>query len=211
MTLFERLRADAAADWSAYVGHPFVAGLGHGTLPAAAFRRYLTQDYLFLVQFARAAALAAFKSDTLSDLRAASATLTGLLEVELPLHVALCSGWGADEAALQAEPEALETVAYTRFVIDRGLAGDRLDLETALAPCVLGYREIGLRLEAAGGAEPSNPYAAWIRTYAGLEYGAVAEAAGRTLDRLWLARGSEARYPPRCWRRSAPPPGSKRR
>ena len=29
-------------------------GLGDGTLPIPAFRRYLTQDHLFLIQFARA-------------------------------------------------------------------------------------------------------------------------------------------------------------
>ena len=195
MTLFERLRADAGADWWAYVGHRFVTGLGDASLPAHAFRRYLTQDYLFLIQFSRAMALAAYKSDTLADLRAASATLAALLDVEMPLHVAYCTGWGIDETALQAEPEALETIAYTRFVLERGLAGDRLDLEAALAPCVLGYREIGATLHAAGGAKAANPYAAWILTYAGDEYRAVADAAERTLDRLWAARGSEARYP----------------
>ena len=195
MSLFARLRADAAADWSAYVGHAFVTGLGDGTLPQAAFRRYLTQDYLFLIQFARAAALAAYKSDTLDELRAAATTLTGLLDIEMPLHLTACAGWDLNEAALQAEPEALETIAYTRFVLERGLSGDRLDLEAALAPCVLGYREIGEGLHAAGSTRASNPYNAWVETYAGAEYRAVADAAEQTLDRLWRARGSEARYP----------------
>jgi thiaminase/transcriptional activator TenA len=195
MSLFARLRANAGADWSAYVGHAFVTGLGDGTLPQAAFRRYLTQDYLFLIQFARAAALAAYKSDTLDELRAAAATLSGLLDLEMPLHVTYCAGWGLDEAALQAEPEALETIAYTRFVLERGLAGDRLDLETALAPCVLGYGEIGRRLHETGGIHPANPYADWIATYAGAEYCAVADAAEATLETLWASRGSEARYP----------------
>ncbi len=35
----------------------------------------------------------------------------------------------------------------TRFVLDRGMAGDLLDLHVALAPCVLGYAEIGTALE----------------------------------------------------------------
>ena len=57
MTLFERLKAAAAADWGDYVGHPFVRQLGDGSLPEAAFRAYLVQDYLFLIHFARAWAL----------------------------------------------------------------------------------------------------------------------------------------------------------
>jgi len=193
MTLFERLRADAGADWDAYVAHPFVEALGRGDLALAAFRRYLIQDYLFLIQFSRAYALAAYKSETLADLRAAAATLAALSDTEMKLHVACCAEWGIGEAAMAAEPEALETVAYTRFVLERGMAGDRLDLEAALAPCVLGYAEIGARL-ARGGIDAANPFAAWIRTYAGADYAEVAQASSATLERLWAQRGSEARY-----------------
>ena len=194
MMLFERLRADAGPDWDAYVGHCFVEGLADGTLPPAAFRRYLTQDTLFLVHFARAYALAAFKSDTIDELRRASGTLSALLEVEMPLHLRFCAGWGLDERAMQATPESIELIAYTRFVHERGMAGDRLDLEAALAPCVLGYAEIGERLAHAAD-DATNPYREWAATYAGPAYQAVARSAGLSLDGLWAARGSEARYP----------------
>ena len=57
--LYRRLRDACAADWQAYTWHPFVHGISQGTLPLPAFRRYLIQDYLFLIHFARAKALAA--------------------------------------------------------------------------------------------------------------------------------------------------------
>ena len=57
--LFRRLRDACAAEWEAYTWHPFVRAMSDGTLPLAAFRRYLVQDYLFLLHFARAEALAA--------------------------------------------------------------------------------------------------------------------------------------------------------
>ena len=50
--LYGRLRQLAAADWQHYVAHPFVRQLAEGTLAESAFRRYLTQDYLFLIHFA---------------------------------------------------------------------------------------------------------------------------------------------------------------
>ena len=53
LTIFSRLKAAAADDWAGYVDHEFVRQLGDGTLPEAAFRMYLVQDYLFLIQFAR--------------------------------------------------------------------------------------------------------------------------------------------------------------
>jgi thiaminase/transcriptional activator TenA len=54
MDIFDRLKAAAVTDWQSYVDHDFVRQMGAGTLPQAAFRTYLVQDYLFLIQFARA-------------------------------------------------------------------------------------------------------------------------------------------------------------
>lgn len=189
---FGRLKDGAGPLWTEFVEHPFVLGLGDGSLPQPAFRRYLTQDYLFLIQFARTYALAGFKATTVADLQAASAGFAAIL-AELPLHVSFCAGWGIAEADMAAEPEALETVAYTRFVLDAGMSGDVLDLYAALAPCVLGYAAIGQKL----GARPAggNPYAAWIDTYAGADYQQSAAMMAATLDRLWAERGAENRLP----------------
>jgi thiaminase/transcriptional activator TenA len=191
--LFGQLRRNAGLLWSDYVGHNFVRALGEGVLPTASFRRYLTQDYLFLIQFARAYALAGYKSETLDDLRAAAAGLDAVLR-EMPLHVSFCAQWGLTEAEMAAEPEAMETVAYTRFVLERGLAGDLLDLQVVLAPCVLGYAEIGARLNGAH-HDPAHPYAAWIATYAGAEYQQAADDAMDVLDRLADRAGGVARLP----------------
>ena len=60
--LFRRLRAASGADWTGYTWHPFVQRLSDGTLPLPAFRHYLIQDYLFLIHFARAKALAVVKT-----------------------------------------------------------------------------------------------------------------------------------------------------
>ena len=110
--LFGRLRADAATEWEAYVAHPFVRGLRDGTLAPARFRHFLVQDYLYLLQYARAWALAITKSDTLAEMRAAAEIVSGLLLRELSLHVEYCRGWGLDEDALQAQPASIETLAY---------------------------------------------------------------------------------------------------
>ena len=192
---FAALREAAGDDWRAYVEHPFVRGLGAGTLPEAAFRHYLVQDYLFLIQFARAYGLAAYKADTLAEIHEASAGLKALVEVEMDLHRAYCADWGIAEDALEAVEADGATLAYTAYVLERGLAGDLLDLRVALAPCVVGYGEIGARLAAdpatrAGG----NPYAPWIEMYAGEEYQAFMRAEIEALDQLAARRGGSARF-----------------
>jgi thiaminase/transcriptional activator TenA len=95
---------------------------------------------------------------------------------------------------MAALPEATATMAYTRYVLEAGLQGDLLDLYVALAPCVLGYGEIGTRLAADPATRRAgNRYAAWIDMYAGAEYQAVARAHADTLDRLWTARAGAGR------------------
>ena len=68
MSFFERLKTAASAEWRAYTEHPFTNGLADGSLAEAAFRHYLVQDYLFLIEFARAYALAVYKSPRLTDM-----------------------------------------------------------------------------------------------------------------------------------------------
>lgn len=194
MDIFDRLKAAAPTEWASYVDHSFVRQMGQGSLPETAFRTYLVQDYLFLIQFARAWALAAYKSRRPSDIRAAQAGLAAILD-ETDLHVRLCARWGLSKADIEAAPEHQATVAYTRFVLDCGAAGDLLDLHVALSPCVIGYAEIGRALSPDGvAALGDHPYREWIGEYAGEGYQGVAAAARKHLDELAARSMTEQRF-----------------
>ncbi len=192
--LFRRLRDAAGADWTGYTWHPFVQRLADGTLPLAAFRHYLIQDYLFLIHFARAKALAVVKGESLEAMRGKAAAVLSILD-ETKLHLRYCAEWGLSEAEVTQVAETAETVSYTRWVMDRGLAGDILDLEVALAPCTVGYGEVARRIL----ADPAtvldgNPYRSWIEAYGAADYQALAEAAALRIDALGVSHGGEARF-----------------
>jgi thiaminase/transcriptional activator TenA len=185
MSFFEQLKTAAAAEWRAYTEHPFTEGLAEGSLAEAAFRHYLVQDYLFLIEFARAYALAVYKSPQLADMREAAGGLSAILDVEMNLHIKLCAGWGLSPTDLEQAPPASEMLAYTRYVLDAGMRGDLLALKVALAPCVIGYAEIATRLAARPNAlAATNPYSVWISEYAGGPYQEVAANARAQLDGL---------------------------
>jgi thiaminase/transcriptional activator TenA len=195
-TLFDRLVAAAGATWPSYTRHEFVLRLAKGDLPEAAFRHYLIQDYLFLKHFTRAWGLAIYKSDTLAEMRRAQGLVAATLDVEIGLHVEYCRSWGIDSAEIETTPEAMATVAYTRFVLDRGVAGDRLDLEIALAPCIVGYAEIAAERMAANTTKlDGNPYKSWLDMYASAEYQTLAADAKAALDEQFSRRGGEGRFP----------------
>ena len=195
LALFEKLKADNAETWQAYTHHEFVTGMQSGDLPRVAFQHYLKQDYLFLIQFARAYALAIYKAESLTEMRSALAGVKAILEMEMELHVGYCADWGITADELETLEEAPETIAYTRFVLERGMAGDLLDLMVALAPCAIGYGEIGARLAKARETKiEGNPYITWIEMYAGDEYQQLVMDMTAEIDTLAGKRYTKARF-----------------
>lgn len=182
MGLFSLLK-ESAPEWDPYIHHAFVEDLGEGTLPLPIFQDYLVQDYLFLVQYARANALGAYKSRTLAEVEAAAQGLSATIH-ETNLHRRLTERWGITGDDLDRAPEKQATVAYTRYVLDTGMAGDLLELQIALAPCQIGYAEIGTYLEPKLKENPDHPYSEWIQEYAGDDFQNQAVAMTKLLDDL---------------------------
>lgn len=184
--VFAVLRQGCPTTWAAYTHHPFVMGLGDGTLPRAAFLHYLIQDYVFLVHFARAWSLAVVKAETLDEMKICASTVNALINHEMDLHVKTCAAEGIDQTTLFAAKEEVANLAYTRYVMDAGLQGDFLDLIAALAPCCFGYGEIGHQL--AQTSAPDTPYADWIATYSGGEYQHAMTSVGQMFDAAVIRR-----------------------
>lgn len=176
-TAFDRLKQACADEWRAYCEHEFVRQLGAGTLPMESFQHYLKQDYLFLIHFGRAWGLAVYKSRDIGQLRQSLDSLKAIIDVELDLHVKYCAEWGITEAELASLEESRATTAYTRYVLDAGNRGDILDLHVALAPCIVGYAEIGnWLLNQRFTVRMGNPYGPWIDMYTSREYQEAANA-----------------------------------
>ncbi|MDX8355513.1 thiaminase II [Cognatiyoonia sp. IB215182] len=188
--VFAALRDHAGDAWRDYTRHTFVEGLKDGSLPRDAFLHYLRQDYIFLIHFSRAWALAVVKSETHAEMLIAVGTVNTLVAEEMQLHIRICEAAGISQEDLFATNERSENLAYTRFVLEAGYSGGLLDLLAALAPCVMGYGEIGARLAA---ERSSDIYADWIGTYAGDEYQAACRAVGEMLDAA-IARRLGANY-----------------
>ena len=190
--LFARLRAAAGETWPAYTRHDFVLRLARGDLPEAAFRRYLVQDYLFLMHFARAWGLAIYKSDTRRDAPGAQPGRRDARHGSRPAHRILPRLGPSSSDERRAE--ALETIAYTRFVLDRGLPATGSRLEVALAPCIVGCRD---RRRADG--RPGDPARAAtlsrMARCAGADYQGLAREAVAALDEQFARRGGEGRFP----------------
>ena len=184
--VFKLLKEENKENWILYTKHDFLQKLSQGTLKEEKFLNYLIQDYLFLIQFSKAWSLAILKSDNLEEMKIAASTVNDLINFEMELHITLCANYGISISDLENADEENANIAYTRYVLELGYSGDFLDLLSALAPCVLGYGEIGLN------CQNSNPktlmYKKWIETYSSIEYQDVCKNVSGLIDKAFLLR-----------------------
>ena len=184
--VFKLLKEENKENWILYTKHDFLQKLSQGTLKEEKFLNYLIQDYLFLIQFSKAWSLAILKSDNLEEMKIAASTVNDLINFEMELHISLCANYGISKSDLENADEENQNIAYTRYVLELGYSGDLLDLLSSLAPCVLGYGEIGINYK------NSNPkismYQKWIDTYSSKEYQDVCKNVSNLIDQAFMLR-----------------------
>ena len=216
MTLFTDALSEAARPiWDAQLEHPFVRGIADGSLPEETFRRWVVQDYLYLVEFSRVFAWAAAKSDRLESMGWYASVLNLTLNTEMALHRRYAARFGLAPGDLERQPMWPTNRAYTDFLVRTAADGDLADLVAALLPCAWGYVHVGKRLAAL--PRPTDQrYADWIDQYSSEEFagaaewlkgemnrlaeGATAEKRRRLTDLFVLSSRYEWQFWEMCWR-----------
>jgi thiaminase/transcriptional activator TenA len=183
MSFTEELYSTAEPLWMDQLRHPFVKGLGDGTLDENRFKRWVLQDYRYLVEFARVFAWAAAKADTLEAMSWYAGVLDLTLNTEMELHRRYAERFQISAADLESEPMWPTTRAYTDFLVRTAADGDMLDLLAALLPCAWGYVYIARKLAAAGPPDDQR-YADWIAQYASQDFAEALDWLRNEMDRL---------------------------
>ncbi|KAJ1775504.1 trifunctional hydroxymethylpyrimidine kinase/phosphomethylpyrimidine kinase/thiaminase [Coemansia sp. RSA 2523] len=178
------LKDNSKGLWQQYTQHSFVGQAAAGTLSTSVFVHYLKQDYAYLKHYARATALAAFKSDSLGEVSVLVDAMQACVR-ESKLHVEMCAKWGVSRAEMEQEQESWSSVAYTRYIIDRGMAGDVLELLVAMYPCLLGYGEAArIAADDSKTLRQGNPFWPWISAYAGDDFQAAVAQGRQVIEDL---------------------------
>jgi thiaminase/transcriptional activator TenA len=166
--------------------HPFVRGIGDGSLPRPTFAYYVGQDAFFLEAFARAYSIAAAKAPDWQGFQAFNGLATGVLQ-ELQLHQAYATHWGVD---LQAVKPSGSTRRYTDFLLATAWSQEVGMTIAAMLPCMRLYAFLGETL--AETSRSPHAYTDWIHTYSSTEFAALANQLAQ-LSQLYTKETAEAR------------------
>lgn len=177
----DHIRKKTDSLWQAIFEHPFVQGIGKGTLERDKYEFYLKQDYVYLIDFSRVFALASAKAQQLSDMGYFATLLNATLNVEMDLHRRICAEFGISAEALEKTEPAITTASYTSFLVKTCYEENPGGILAVLLPCAAGYVEIGQRLKNQGLPENKN-YRDWIETYASQEFSQFADWLKSRLD-----------------------------
>ncbi len=143
--------------------HPFLRGLGDGSLPELCYHGYVAQDAFYLDAFARAYAVAVARSPDRESARAFHRLQCGAFE-EQKLHESVAARAGIDLTRVSPLPA---TSAYTDFLVATAFRGTLGELLAAMTPCMRLYAFLGQELARESRAPT---YQSWIATYASPEF-----------------------------------------
>ncbi len=174
MSFSEHLKKIGQPVWDAQFTHPFVKGLGDGTLPQQKFRFYILQDALFLFELARVFAAAACKAPETESMGHFTKLASDTIVVERALHQDYGKLWNMTEPQMTAMPMAPTNYAYTRHLLHVAETGTAAEITVAALPCAWIYCEVGSHLLRNGPPPVNHPYKNWLSLYASPEFAEVA-------------------------------------
>ena len=189
MKFTHRLHAAARPIWEGYHVHPFVTGLGDGTLDAAKFRCFMLQDYLYLFEYVRVFALGVAKARDPALMCRFSASVDHILNGEMEIHRAYMARLGISEADMVEAKQTPASLSYTSYMLSVAYGQGPAEIVAAILACSWSYAEIGQRLNALPGAADHPLYGEWVRGYADEGYQAANRDLVALMDRL--AQGLE--------------------
>lgn len=179
-----RLHNAAVPIWEDCLKHPFVTGIGDGSLAVEKFQHYMLQDYLYLFDYARVFALGVVKARDAELMRTFAANVDAILGGEMKIHRAYMKRLGISEEQVFAVKPALDNLSYTNYMLSVASNGTPMDIVASILACSWSYAEIGQALAAVPGAAEHPFYGEWIQGYASEDYAATNQKLIDLMDSL---------------------------
>jgi len=148
--------------------HPFVTGLGDGSLDKAAFRRYVLQDTLYLSAYKDALASLAERTPHPTEKLILKKHILAGVEAERELRAGFAVTLGLSPADISEARPCGALKAYTDFLNENSRSKPFGVGLAAMLPCYRSYADIARRISPRGCPDPL--YQRWIELYTGPEY-----------------------------------------
>ena len=185
MTPTEKLLEAVKDIWAGYHNHPFVTGIGDGSLDQKKFRYYMIQDYLYLIDYTRVFAIGAAKAKDLTVMKLFAAYTHNILDGEMDIHRTYMKRLGITQEEAETTPVSLDNRSYTSYMLRAAYEGGEAEVMAAILSCALSYEAIAKELVQHNPNAKDHPfYGEWVSGYASDSYHEENEILIGLMDRL---------------------------
>ena len=168
---YEQTRAKTENIFQSIISHDFVTELMQATLDKDTFGFYVNQDSLYLSEYKKALVAVGSKCHHHKDTQFFYESATGIIQVEDALHKEFL-----EEKYINPEPSP--TCELYNSYLARIVNNESVEVGVAaVLPCFTIYKEVGDFILKTQANKDSNPYQAWIATYASNEFALAVEQA----------------------------------
>ena len=161
---YEQTRAKTEDIFQSIISHDFVTELTQATLDKDTFGFYVNQDSLYLSEYKKALVTVGSKCHRPEDTQFFYESATGIIQVEDALHKQFLE-------KKYSRPEPSPTCELYNSYLSRVVNNESVEVgAAAVLPCFTIYKEVGDFILKTQTNKDSNPYQAWIDTYASEEF-----------------------------------------
>ncbi|MDF1880322.1 thiaminase II [Sulfurimonas sp. MAG313] len=161
---YEQTRQKTENIFQDIVSHDFVKELMQATLDKDTFGFYVNQDSLYLSEYKKALVAVGSKCHQPEDIQFFYESATGIIQVEDALHKEFLE-------KKYINPEPSPTCELYNSYLARIVQNESVEVGVAaVLPCFTIYKEVGDFILKTQTNKDSNPYQAWIATYASDEF-----------------------------------------
>lgn len=172
------------AYYSQYMDHPFIKGLGDGSLSKASYKKYLIQDTLYLKDYGKVYAHAFLLSDDIRELQFLHSCIGVVMSEETNMHIQYLKDYGLDVYMIDKMTCEPANRAYLDYMLSFTKDEDMKTLFVSALPCTLTYEYIGKELKKQRqGKSDYNYYDPWIDAYSGPSFEAFSLESCQLIDR----------------------------
>ncbi|MDQ7044833.1 MAG: thiaminase II [Sulfurimonas sp.] len=183
---YEQTRAKTENIFQEIISHDFVKELTSATLDKDTFGFYVNQDALYLSEYKKALVAVGSKCHKPEDTQFFYESATGIIQVEDALHKDFL-----EEKYVDATPSP--TCELYNSYLARIVNNKSVEVGVAaVLPCFTIYKEVGDFILDTQTNKDSNPYQAWIDTYASDEFALAVKQAISIVDTYALTASPQS-------------------
>jgi thiaminase (transcriptional activator TenA) len=182
---YEKTREKTEHIYQEIITHNFVTELMQAKLDKDTFGFYVNQDSLYLSEYKKSLVTVGTKCHRPSDTQFFYESATGIIEVEDALHKEFLE-------EQYKSPTPSPTCELYNSYLARIVSNESVEVgAAAVLPCFTIYKEVGDFILKTQENKGTNPYQAWIDTYASDEFALAVKQAIQIVDTYALTASPE--------------------